>query len=70
MPDVKVSDGDPGYVVSVVAVYRRIRKAYEEERGVRLSAEEVAEVWELDDAVRTAVSSADLLDSGVDPANL
>ena len=43
----------------VVEAYRRIGKAFERGAGVRLSAEEVAVIWQYDDAISTAVLSFD-----------
>ena len=54
---------DPGYVVDIISVYRRIEKAEREGRGVRLSAFEVSRIWNGDDAISQAVYSADEMDA-------
>ncbi len=48
------------HIPDVVGVYKRIRDASESGRGIRLSAKEAWSVWNLDDAVRTAVLTAEL----------
>ena len=57
-----MSDDVPDYMPGPVAVYRRIRKAFSENRGVRLTAEEVDAVWTQDDSLVAAVEWADECD--------
>jgi len=49
---------------TVVDVYRRIKKAHEAGRGIRLSSDEVFLMWVMDDAVSQAVRSADEYEEG------
>lgn len=41
--------------VDVVTIYQRVQVAYQEGRGLHLSADEVAALWEVDEKVREVV---------------